>query len=57
MFNVHIFTVQVGASWLRKKKTVLPFIPEAPFRIPVGKVVAVTISSATPATFLGTISN
>jgi hypothetical protein len=52
MFNIHIFTEQVGSE-----TTVLPFIPEAHFRNPVRKVVAVTISSVTPGTFLGRTSN
>jgi hypothetical protein len=52
MFNIHIFTEQVGSE-----TAVLYFIPEAPFRNRVRKVVAVTISSATPGTFLGITSN
>jgi len=52
MFNIHIFTEQASSE-----TTVLPFISEAPFRNPVRKVAAVTISSATPGTFLGRTSN
>jgi hypothetical protein len=52
MFNIHIFTQQVGSE-----TAVLPFIPEAPFRNPVRKLVAVTIFSATPGTVLGRTSN